>query len=79
MVQTRFWNRKNSIFLLKAHINKHRKAQYDFVKASQHVDYDPPNEHTRVSGLLKSITTYDQRVISATTTILSYNAKRDEL
>ena len=79
VVQTRMWNGKNSIFLLKAHINKHSEAHNDFVRASQHVDYEPPNEHTRVSRLLKCITTSDQQVIAVTTTILAYNAKHDDL
>ena len=38
MVQTRVWNRNNYRFLLKAHINKHREAHNDFVRASQHAD-----------------------------------------
>ena len=72
------WNGKNSRFPLKAHINKHREAHNDFVRASQHVDYDPPNEHTRVTILSKMIITSDQRVIAATTTILASNAKRND-
>ena len=72
------WNGKNYIFPLKAHINKHREAHNDFVRASQHVYYKPPNEHTRVSRLLKSITASDQRVVLSMTTILANNAKRDD-
>ena len=63
---------------MKAHINNHREAQNDFVIASQQVDYEPSNEHTRVSRLLKSITTSDQRIIAVTTTILADNEKRDD-
>ena len=53
MVQTRVWNGKNSRFPFKAHINNHRESHNDFFRSSQHVDYDPPNEHTGVSILFK--------------------------
>ena len=51
MVQTRVWNRKNFRFPLKAHINKHRESHNGFVRTSQHVNYNPPNEDTGVSRL----------------------------
>ena len=78
MIQTRVWNGKNSRFPLKAHINKHRKAHNDFVRDSQHAAYDSPNNHKRVSRLLKSITNSDQRFIPSITEILANNAKRDD-
>ena len=43
IVQTRVWNGKNSRFLLKAQIYKHKEAHNYFVRASQHVDYKPQN------------------------------------
>ena len=78
MVQTRVWNGKNYRLSLKARTNKHIEAHNDFVRASQHVDYDPSKEHKRVSRLLKSITSSDQRVIAATTAILANNEKRND-
>ena len=41
MVQSRIWNGKNAHFPLKVHINKHQEAHNDFIRASQHTDYDP--------------------------------------
>ena len=78
MVQIRVQNGKNSIFPLKAHINNQREANNDFVRASQNVDNKPPNKHTRVSVLLKSITTSDERDIATKTKILADNTNRND-
>ena len=45
------WNGKNVRFTLKMHITKHREAHNELVRASQFVNYEIPNEHTRVSRL----------------------------
>ena len=39
------------------------------VRANQQVQYELPNEHTRVGRLLKSITLKDPAIVSATTHI----------
>ena len=38
-VSKREWNGKNHRFNLKSHINKHREANNDMVRAAQHVQY----------------------------------------
>ena len=58
-------------------MNNHRDAHGDLSRASDHMPYVPPNEHTRVSRLLKSIQTGDQRVIAAITHILGNPPLRD--
>ena len=57
-VSKREWNGKNHRFNLKSHINKHREANNDMVRASQHVQYSLPNEHTRVGRLLRTCNSF---------------------
>ena len=64
-------NGKNHRFTLKMHISKHRDAFNELTRASQFVAYELPNEVTRVSRLLKSITSKDATILSAITTIKS--------
>ena len=77
-VLRREWNGKNYRFTLKNHITKHREANNELVRASQFVDYEVPNEHTRVSRLLKSLTTKDPAIISAITHIQGDNNQRND-
>ena len=77
-VLKREWNGKNQRFSLKSHINKHREAHNDMTRASQHVQYSLPNEHTRVGRLLKSLTTKDPVIVSAITHIQGSNTQRDD-
>ena len=67
----REWNGKNHRFTLKMHISKHRDAFNELTRASQFVAYELPNEVTRVSRLLKSVTSKDATILSAITTIKS--------
>lgn len=78
MVLKRIWNGNNARYPLKNHVQKHREANNDMVRASQFIAYDPPNEHTRVNRLLKSIESKDSSVASAKTTILNDNTKRND-
>ena len=78
LVCNRTWNGKNARFPLKLHITKHREAHNDMVRASQHVQYAIPNEHTRVNRLLKSITSSDPNIAAAKTTILNDAVKKDD-
>ena len=77
-VSKREWNGKNHRFNLKSHVNKHREAYNDMVRASQHVQYSLPNEHTRVGRLLKSITTKDPSIVSAVTHIMGNTTQRND-
>ena len=45
-VMKREWNGRNQRFTLRSHIAKHREAQNDMMRASQHIDFKLPNEHT---------------------------------
>ena len=54
-VMKRELNGKNYRFTLRNHINKHREAYNEMMRASQFVEYELPNEHTRVGRLIKSI------------------------
>lgn len=72
------WNGKNVRFTLKMHINKHREAHNELERASQFVAYEVPNGHTRVSRLIKSITSKDGAILSALTLIQGDNTKRND-
>ena len=52
---TRIWNGRNSRYTLKRHVDTHRDSYNDMVRANEHVQYEVPNERTRVGRLLKSI------------------------
>ena len=77
-VSKREWNGRNHRFNLKSHINKHREAHNDMVRASQHVQYALPNEYTRVGRLLKSITSKEASVVSAITHIQGNTTQRND-
>ena len=77
-VSKREWNGKNYRYSLKLHINKHREAYNDMVRASQHVQYALPNEHTRVGRLLKSITSKDASIVSAITHVHGSTTQRND-
>ena len=64
-VLRREWNGRNHRFTLRSHINKHRETHNEMVRAKQHVEYEEPNEHTRVGRLIKSITSRDPAIVSA--------------
>ena len=61
----REWNGRNFRFTLKSHIAKHREAHNELTRASEFITYELPNEHTRVSRLLKSITSKDPAIVSS--------------
>ena len=73
------WNGKNHRFTLRAHINHHRDSYNDMVRASEHIDYEVPNDHTRVSRLLKSIhAEHIASIAAAKTTIEATTEKRND-
>ena len=77
-VMKREWNGRNYRFTLKSHINKHREANNDMVRAADYTVYDLPNEHTRVGRLMKSITSKEPAIIAAMTHIHGNNAMRND-
>lgn len=79
-IQTqRIWNGRNHRFSLKNHCNQHRDSSNDMVRASEHIQYETPNEHTRVSRLLNSIQAdHIASVTSAKTTIEADAARRND-
>ena len=72
------WNGKNIRFTLKMHITKHREAHNELVRAAQFVQYELPNGHTRVSRLLKSITSKDGSILAAVTHIQGTSEMRED-
>ena len=68
-VMTREWNGKNARFTLRSHISKHREAHNEMMRASQFIDYELPNDHTRVGHLIKCILSCDPSIVSAITYI----------
>ena len=77
-VMKREWNGRNQRFTLRAHIGKHREAHNEMMRASQHVDYELPNEHTRVGRLIKSITSKEPAIVSAITHIQGSTTQRED-
>ena len=71
------WNGRNHRFTLKMHIAKHRDAHNELTRASQYVTYELPNGHTRVSRLMKSITSKDASVVAAITHIQGTDLMRN--
>ena len=56
----------------------HRDAYNDTVRSKDHVQYEAPNEHTRVSRLLRSIQASQMASIAAAkTTIEATPSKRE--
>ena len=76
-VMKREWNGRNHRFTLKSHISKHREAHNEMVRASDYINYEVPNEHTRVGRLMKSLTSRDANIVAAVTHIHGSTALRD--
>ena len=74
----REWNGKNVRFTLRSHISKHREAHNEMMRASQFIDYELPNDHTRVGRLIKSITSRDPSIVSAITHIQGNQQQRND-
>jgi len=74
----REWNGRNYRFTLKSHIAKHRKAHNELTRASDFVKYELPNEHTRVSRLIKSLTSKDPAIVAAITHIQGDTVRRND-
>ena len=77
-VMKREWNGRNMRFSLRAHVAKHREAHNEMMRASQHVEYELPNEHTRVGRLIKSITSKEPAIVSAITHIQGSQTQRND-
>lgn len=69
------WNDKNQNVMPDRHIAAHRSADNDMIRVSNHIQYEPPNNHNRVQRLINIIQSSDIRVVSAVTTILNDNIK----
>jgi hypothetical protein len=54
LLHTRRWKGQSN-FLLERHTQQHRNAYVSMTACAQHVDYQLPNEHTRVGYLIDSI------------------------
>ena len=72
------WNGRNHRFTLRSHIAKHREAHNDIIRATQHIAFELPNEHTRVGRLIKSITTKESAIVSAITHIQGNSTQRND-
>ena len=55
IVSNVIWNGRSTRYTLRIHLNRHREAHNDMVRASQHISFQPPNEATRVRKLLTSL------------------------
>lgn len=77
-VMKREWNGKNYRFSLRNHIAKHREAHNEMLRAAQFVEYEIPNEHTRVGRLIKSIVNRDPSIVSAITHIQGNLEQRND-
>ena len=78
VLNERKWNGKNARYPLRIHMARHREAYNDLVKASQKIQYSPPNETSRVRYLLSSIETADPTICSAKTAIQADNVKKND-
>ena len=74
----REWNGRNYRFTLKSHIAKHRDAHNELSRAAEFVTYELPNEHTRVSRLIKSITSKDPSIVASITHIQGDDERRND-
>ena len=73
------WNGKNSRYSIRRHIDLHRDAYNDMVRAKDHVTYEAPNERTRVTRLLKSVQAgHIASIAAAKTTIEATPHMRDD-
>ena len=77
-VMKREWNGRNQRFTLRAHIAKHQEAHNNMMRATQHVEFEKPNEHIRVGRLIKSITTKEPAIVSAITHIQGSTIQRND-
>lgn len=64
----------NGLFTLERFISGHRNAYQALVTASQHVEFQLPNEYTRISYLLKAIHTTDPKLLTAIAQVESSTA-----
>lgn len=64
IIQTRVWKGQSN-FPLEKFCQLHRSAYIALVAAAQHVDYQLPTGHTRVTNLLKKIECEDSRLQAA--------------
>ena len=76
-VMRREWNGKNIIFTLRSYVAKHREAHNEMLWASQFIEYEVPNEHTRVGQLIKSITSRDPSIVSTIIHIQGNDTQRN--
>jgi len=71
IVSHRVWNGRSNRYSLRTHVNNHREAQNNMLRAAENIPFEVPNEGTRVRKFLHSLQCSDQRVISAKTSILA--------
>ena len=77
ILNVRVWNGRNGRYSIRRHIDMHRDAYNDMVRASENIDYEVTNERTRVTRLLRSIQAgHIASVAAAKTTIEATPAKR---
>lgn len=76
VIQKRVYNGKNPRLTLKTHIDRHRAAYNDLVRAKEHISYEPMNEDTRVRYLLASITA--KELAAAKAVIVADPAKKGD-
>lgn len=75
----RVWNGRNGRYSIRRHVDMHRDAFNDMVRASDSVAYEVPNERTRVSRLLRSVqASHMASIAAAKTTIEATPAMRDD-
>ena len=72
-MHSRKW-KGNGNYKLENHIRQHRTAFVNMTSAAQHVEYQLPNEHTRVGYLLDSIETSDVKLQAAMANVNSDEA-----
>lgn len=76
-VKARTWNGQTTTSL-EVHIDGHRNAHVALTEASHHVDFQLPNERTRVTNLLDSIKCVDPTLLAAIAAVYSDDpGKRD--
>jgi len=71
IVSHRVWNGRSNRYSLHTHVNNHREAQNNMLRAAENIPFEVPNEGTRVRKLLHSLQCSDQLAISAKTSILA--------
>ena len=63
-IKTRKWNGLTSL-TLESHIDGHRTAYVNLTEAAEHIDYQLPNNRTRVTQFLDSVTCIDPELLAA--------------